>query len=68
MLKVLRYFYRNAFTIRLPALVIPEIKGKVNQGDEIKIDITKFTAENIRTKEIFTLAKSQNYRCCWKAD
>jgi len=25
----------------------------VNQGDELKIDITKFTLENIRTKEIF---------------
>jgi 3-isopropylmalate dehydratase small subunit len=48
-----RIFYRNAFTIGLPALEIPEIKGKVNQGDELKIDIAKFTAENIRTKEFF---------------
>jgi len=37
----------------LPALEIPEIKGKVNQGDELKIDIINFNAENIRTKEIF---------------
>jgi 3-isopropylmalate/(R)-2-methylmalate dehydratase small subunit len=35
----------------LPALEIPEVKGKVNQGDELKIDIGNFTAENIRTKE-----------------
>jgi 3-isopropylmalate/(R)-2-methylmalate dehydratase small subunit len=48
-----RIFYRNAFTIGLPALEIPEIKGKVNQGDEIKIDIVNFTAEKVRTKEIF---------------
>ena len=48
-----RIFYRNAFTIGLPAFEIPEIKGKVNQGDELKIDITNFTAENIRTKETF---------------
>ena len=48
-----RIFYRNAFTIGLPALEIPEIGGKVMQGDELKIDITKFTAKNIRTNEIF---------------
>ena len=52
-----RIFYRNAFTIGLPALEIPEIKGKVNQGDELKTDITKFTAENIRTKEFFQARK-----------
>jgi 3-isopropylmalate/(R)-2-methylmalate dehydratase small subunit len=48
-----RIFYRNAFTIGLPALEIPEIKGRVNQGDELKIDVTTFTAENIRTGENF---------------
>ena len=48
-----RIFYRNAFTIGLPALEIPEIKGKVKQGDELKIDIINFNAENIRTNEIF---------------
>jgi len=41
----------------LPALEIPEIKGKVNQGDELKIDITKFTVENSRTKDIFHAQK-----------
>jgi 3-isopropylmalate/(R)-2-methylmalate dehydratase small subunit len=48
-----RIFYRNAFTIGLPALEIPEIKGKVNQGDELEIDLTTFTAKNIRTRETF---------------
>ena len=48
-----RIFYRNAFTIGLPALEISEIKGKVVQGDELKVDIGNFTVENIRTKRIF---------------
>jgi 3-isopropylmalate/(R)-2-methylmalate dehydratase small subunit len=48
-----RIFYRNAFTIGLPALEISEIKGNVVQGDELKVDIGNFTVENIRTKRIF---------------
>ncbi len=52
-----RIFYRNAFAIGLPALEIPEIKGKVNHGDKLRIDITTFTAENSRTKEIFQAKK-----------
>jgi 3-isopropylmalate/(R)-2-methylmalate dehydratase small subunit len=48
-----RIFYRNAYTIGLPALEIPELKGKINQGDELKIDITKLVAENTRTNEVF---------------
>ena len=36
-----RIFYRNAFTIGLPALEIPEIKGKINQGDELEVDVKK---------------------------
>src|ERR687883_316741 len=48
-----RIFYRNSFTIGLPALEISEIKGNVVQGDELKVDIGNFTAENIRTKRIF---------------
>jgi len=48
-----RIFYRNAFTIGLPILEIPQIKGKVNPHDEIKIDITNFVVENVRTNETF---------------
>jgi 3-isopropylmalate dehydratase small subunit len=48
-----RIFYRNAYTIGLPALEIPELKGKINQRDELKIDITKLVVENTRTNEIF---------------
>ena len=48
-----RIFYRNSFTIGLPALEIPEIKGKVSQGDEVTVDISKFTVQNLRTGETF---------------
>jgi 3-isopropylmalate/(R)-2-methylmalate dehydratase small subunit len=48
-----RIFYRNAFSIGLAALEVPEIKGKIVQGDEVMVDIKKFTVQNLRTKEIF---------------
>jgi len=37
----------------LPALEIPEIKGKIKQGDEIAIDIAKFTAYNLVSGQTF---------------
>lgn len=49
-----RIFYRNAFTIGLPALEVPGIKAKVVQGDELRADIGKFTVENVRTREYFS--------------
>lgn len=52
-----RIFYRNAFTIGLPALEIPEIRNKINQGDELRVDIANFTVENFRTKETFQAKK-----------
>ena len=52
-----RIFYRNAFTIGLPALEVSEIKGNVVQGDELKVDIGNFTVENMRTKGIFHARK-----------
>jgi 3-isopropylmalate/(R)-2-methylmalate dehydratase small subunit len=48
-----RIFYRNAFTIGLPILEIPRIKGKINPQDDLKIDIANFVVENVRTNEIF---------------
>jgi 3-isopropylmalate dehydratase small subunit len=48
-----RIFYRNSFTIGLPALEIPEIKGKVNQGDELTMDISKFTVQNLTSGKTF---------------
>lgn len=49
-----RIFYRNAFTIGLPALEIPKIKDKVVQGDELKVDIASFSVQNLRTHEQFS--------------
>jgi 3-isopropylmalate/(R)-2-methylmalate dehydratase small subunit len=49
-----RIFYRNAFTIGLPALEIPNIKDRVVQGDELKVDIVNFEVENLRTHEHFS--------------
>ena len=48
-----RIFYRNSFTIGLPALEIREMKGKVNQGDELSVNIANFTVYNLRTRETF---------------
>src|SRR5918911_690744 len=48
-----RIFYRNSFTIGLPALEIPGIKGKVNQGDELNVDVAKFTVKNLKTNQTF---------------
>jgi 3-isopropylmalate/(R)-2-methylmalate dehydratase small subunit len=41
----------------LPILEIPEIKEKFNHGDEIKVDISTFTVENITTNETFCAHK-----------
>jgi 3-isopropylmalate/(R)-2-methylmalate dehydratase small subunit len=48
-----RIFYRNSFTIGLPALEIPEIEGNVDQGDELSIDISKFTVQNLKSGKTF---------------
>lgn len=52
-----RIFYRNAFTIGLPALEIPEIKGKITHGDKLQIDVTTFIAKNVETNETFYARK-----------
>ena len=48
-----RIFYRNSFTVGLPALEIPEIKGKINQGDEIAVDIANLTAYNLASGKTY---------------
>ena len=48
-----RIFYRNAFTIGLPALEIPNIKDRIVQGDELKVDVANFGVENLRSHEYF---------------
>jgi 3-isopropylmalate/(R)-2-methylmalate dehydratase small subunit len=48
-----RIFYRNAFTIGLPALEIPGIKDHVVQGDRLIINLGEFTVTNTRLGHIF---------------
>jgi 3-isopropylmalate/(R)-2-methylmalate dehydratase small subunit len=48
-----RIFYRNAFTIGLPALEIPGIKDHVVQGDRLIINLQEFTVTNTRLGDIF---------------
>jgi 3-isopropylmalate/(R)-2-methylmalate dehydratase small subunit len=48
-----RIFYRNAFSIGLPALEIPEIKDRIVQGDPLIINLAEFTVTNTRLGDIF---------------
>jgi 3-isopropylmalate/(R)-2-methylmalate dehydratase small subunit len=48
-----RIFYRNAFTIGLPALEIPGIKDHIVQGDRLIINLGEFTVTNTRLGHIF---------------
>jgi 3-isopropylmalate/(R)-2-methylmalate dehydratase small subunit len=48
-----RIFYRNAFSIGLPALEIPEIKDRIVQGDLLIINLAEFTVTNTRLGDIF---------------
>jgi 3-isopropylmalate/(R)-2-methylmalate dehydratase small subunit len=48
-----RIFYRNAFTIGLPALEIPGIKDQIVQGDALLINLGEFTVTNARLGRVF---------------
>ncbi|MDQ4102078.1 MAG: 3-isopropylmalate dehydratase [Thermoproteota archaeon] len=48
-----RIFYRNAFTIGLPALEVQGIKDRTVQGDVLVINLGQFTVTNIRSEDIF---------------
>jgi 3-isopropylmalate/(R)-2-methylmalate dehydratase small subunit len=48
-----RIFYRNAFTIGLPALEIPGIKDQIVQGDTLFINLGDFTVTNARVGQVF---------------
>jgi 3-isopropylmalate/(R)-2-methylmalate dehydratase small subunit len=48
-----RIFYRNAFTIGLPALEVQGIKDRTVQGDTLLIDLEQFTVTNTRFGDIF---------------
>ena len=46
-----RIFYRNAFNIGLPPLIVPGMAEKVKEGDEIEIDLETGTIKIISTGE-----------------
>jgi 3-isopropylmalate dehydratase small subunit len=48
-----RIFYRNAFNMGLPILECPCIGGKIKEGDEIVVDLSKGIIENVSTGEIY---------------
>jgi 3-isopropylmalate/(R)-2-methylmalate dehydratase small subunit len=48
-----RIFYRNAFTIGLPALEVQGIKDRTLQGDVLLINLGQFTVTNNRLGDIF---------------
>jgi 3-isopropylmalate/(R)-2-methylmalate dehydratase small subunit len=48
-----RIFYRNAFSIGLPALEVPGIKDLTVQGDVLVINLGQFTVTNTRLGDIF---------------
>ncbi len=47
-----RIFYRNAFSIGLPALEVQGIKDQTVQGDVLVIDLAQFTVTNTRLGNI----------------
>ncbi|MEJ5300353.1 MAG: 3-isopropylmalate dehydratase small subunit [Thermodesulforhabdaceae bacterium] len=49
-----RIFYRNAFNMGLPIVECPGINGKIKEGDEIIVDLSKGTIENVSTGETFS--------------
>ena len=48
-----RIFYRNAFTVGLPALEVPGIKDRTVQGDVLIVNLGQFTVTNTRLGDIF---------------
>jgi len=46
-----RTFYRNAHECGLPLLICKEVTSKVNDGDELEVDIEKGLIENLSTGE-----------------
>lgn len=48
-----RIFYRNAFSIGLPALEVQGIKDQTVQGDVLVINLGQFTVTNTRLGDIF---------------
>lgn len=48
-----RIFYRNAINIGLPILECPEAAEKINEGDEVEVDLAEGRIKNLTTGEEF---------------
>ncbi len=46
-----RIFYRNALNLALPVLEVPDVGSRVDEGDEITVDLEAGTVTNQRTGE-----------------
>ncbi|MCR3921952.1 MAG: 3-isopropylmalate dehydratase small subunit [Firmicutes bacterium] len=51
-----RIFYRNAINIGLPILESPEAAEKIEEGHEVKVDLTTGTIFNLTTGETYQAA------------
>ena len=50
-----RIFYRNAFNIGLPIVECTELRGKINQGDQIEVDLEEGQILKLGTGEVFRI-------------
>lgn len=47
-------FLRNCINYGLPAVTAPGIRGAVNEGDELRVDVERAVVENRSTGEVFS--------------
>ncbi len=53
---VARIFYRNSINLGLPVLVTPEAPGKINEGDELELDLSGGEIHNLTTGAVLKTA------------
>jgi 3-isopropylmalate/(R)-2-methylmalate dehydratase small subunit len=51
-----RIFFRNSINLGLPAIVSPEAAERLEAGDELLIDLTAGTIQNVNTGQTFQAA------------
>lgn len=56
-----RIFYRNAITIGLPVLVCKNISSKVNDGDELTVDLQTGKVENLTNGAVLQATKLPDF-------
>ncbi len=53
-----RIFYRNAFNVGLPVIIVPKISDNVREGDELSIDLTSGEVKNLSSDTILQGSKT----------